>query len=99
MDITKHLQEEADKKEISIRSYNVIYKLVDDVKMEINNQLPPVDAEEVIGIYERSVSHRRKFISISARLFSRRPSECTAGVRDHRKEEEIEGRGLSVHQG
>lgn len=46
----KDLQEEANKKKISIRSYNVIYKLIDDVKQEINKRLPMVDAEKVIGM-------------------------------------------------
>lgn len=47
------MKEEADEKEISVRAYNVIYKLVDDVKKEINNKLPPLDAEEVIGMREK----------------------------------------------
>ena len=48
----KNLQQEANEKKISIRPYNVIYKLIDDVKKEINSRLPPVDAEEVIGMKE-----------------------------------------------
>jgi len=59
--VMKNLQQEANIKKISIRPYNVIYKLIDDVKKEINKRLPPVDAEEVIG--ERSVNYNnRKFI-------------------------------------
>lgn len=50
--VMKDLQQEANKKKISIRPYNVIYKLIDDVKKEINKRLPLVDAEEVIGISE-----------------------------------------------
>lgn len=48
----KDLKEEADEKNISIRPYNVIYKLIDDVKKEINAKLPPLDTEEVIGTRE-----------------------------------------------
>lgn len=69
--ITKDLQEEADKKEIPIRPYNVIYKLVDDIRKEINNRLPLIDDEEVIGIgevMEEEMNRRRKFIFI-VRLF------------------------------
>ncbi|XP_018351369.1 PREDICTED: translation initiation factor IF-2, mitochondrial isoform X2 [Trachymyrmex septentrionalis] len=47
--VMKNLQQEANEKKISIRPYNVIYKLIDDVKKEINLRLPRVDAEEVIG--------------------------------------------------
>lgn len=46
----KDVQQEANKKRISIRPYNVIYKLIDDVKQEINKRLPMLDAEEVIGM-------------------------------------------------
>jgi len=47
--VLKDLKQEADKKNISIRPYNVIYKLIDDVKKEINTKLPPLDTEEIIG--------------------------------------------------
>ena len=50
--VMKNLQQEANEKKISIRPYNVIYKLIDDVKKEINLRLPRVDAEEVIGMRE-----------------------------------------------
>lgn len=46
----KDLQQEVNKKKISIRPYNVIYKLIDDIKQEINKRLPMIDAEEVIGM-------------------------------------------------
>jgi len=48
--ITKALRQEAIKKKISIRPYNVIYKLIDDIKKEINKKLPLLDAEEILGI-------------------------------------------------
>lgn len=50
--VTKDLQQEANEKKISIRPYNVIYKLIDDIKKEINKRLPLIDAEEVIGMSE-----------------------------------------------
>lgn len=36
-------------KDITIRSCNVIYKLIDDIKNEINMKLPFEDREEIIG--------------------------------------------------
>jgi translation initiation factor IF-2 len=48
--ITKALRDEAIKKKISVRPCNVIYKLIDDIKKEINKKLPMVDAEEILGI-------------------------------------------------
>lgn len=50
--VMKNLQQEANEKKILIRSYNVIYKLINDVKKEINMRLPSVDAEEIIGMRE-----------------------------------------------
>lgn len=49
MSISRDLKQEADKKNISIRPHNVIYKLIDDVKKEINTKLPPLDTKEIIG--------------------------------------------------
>lgn len=39
----------ADEKGISLRFYNVVYKLIDNIKEEIHNVLPEVDSEEIIG--------------------------------------------------
>lgn len=49
MNVSQKLQGEAKKKGLSIRNFNVIYKLFDDIKQEINNRLPEIDAEEVLG--------------------------------------------------
>ncbi|XP_014468945.1 PREDICTED: translation initiation factor IF-2, mitochondrial [Dinoponera quadriceps] len=67
--IPKNLQEEADKKKIPVRAYNVIYKLVDDVRKEINNRLLPVDVEEVIGeanvLQEFEVTEKKKKVKVA----------------------------------
>lgn len=39
----------ADESNITIKHFNVIYKLVDDVKEELNLRLPPKEVEEVLG--------------------------------------------------
>lgn len=61
--ITKDLQEVAEEKGLSIRPFNVIYKLVDDVKKEINTRLPSVDAEETIGMGEETYGRRNESLS------------------------------------
>ncbi|XP_076234904.1 mitochondrial translation initiation factor 2 isoform X2 [Calliopsis andreniformis] len=43
------LEEEAKRKGLSIRFFNVIYKLFDDIKNEINGKLPEIDVEEILG--------------------------------------------------
>nr|XP_034177879.1 translation initiation factor IF-2, mitochondrial [Osmia lignaria]XP_034177880.1 translation initiation factor IF-2, mitochondrial [Osmia lignaria]XP_034177881.1 translation initiation factor IF-2, mitochondrial [Osmia lignaria] len=49
VNIHKKLENEIKQKGISLRFYNVVYKLFDDLKEEINNILPEVEVEEVIG--------------------------------------------------
>ncbi|RZF33118.1 hypothetical protein LSTR_LSTR014639 [Laodelphax striatellus] len=39
----------AEEKNVRIHSFNVIYRLIDDIKTEINKVLPPIDVEEVLG--------------------------------------------------
>ncbi|XP_018045855.1 PREDICTED: translation initiation factor IF-2, mitochondrial isoform X2 [Atta colombica] len=72
----KNLQQEANEKKISIRPYNVIYKLIDDVKKEINSRLPPVDAEEVIGeanvLQEFKITDKKKNVKVAG-------CRCTKG--------------------
>lgn len=34
---------------VKIKEFNIIYRLIDDLKEEINRKLPTIDVEEVIG--------------------------------------------------
>lgn len=43
------VEEIANSKNVPIKMHNVIYKLVDDMKDEINNKLPQKEVEEVMG--------------------------------------------------
>ncbi|OAD60395.1 Translation initiation factor IF-2, mitochondrial [Eufriesea mexicana] len=45
----KKIEEEASKKGLSLRFYNVIYKLIDNIKEEIFEVLPQVDIKEITG--------------------------------------------------
>lgn len=49
MDVPDKVEELAKSNKVSIRSHNVIYKLVDDLKKEISSRLPLKDVEEVLG--------------------------------------------------
>lgn len=46
----KDAEENARQNGITIKQHNIIYKLVDDIKEEMNNCLPPVEVEDVQGI-------------------------------------------------
>ena len=43
------IKELAESHKISVRSHNVIYKLVDDLKKEISSKLPLKDVEDILG--------------------------------------------------
>jgi len=43
------LKELAKQKGVKIKSHNVIYKLVDDIKEEVTGRLPSVQVEESVG--------------------------------------------------
>ncbi|KAG5346639.1 IF2M factor, partial [Acromyrmex charruanus] len=74
--VMKNLQQEVNGKKILIRPYNVIYKLIDDVKNEINSKLPPVDTEEMIGeanvLQEFEITDKKKKVKVAG-------CRCTKG--------------------
>lgn len=45
----KNLTEMIRSENIKVHYHNVIYRLIDDLKMEINNKLPLITVEEEIG--------------------------------------------------
>ncbi|XP_062303893.1 translation initiation factor IF-2, mitochondrial isoform X2 [Osmerus eperlanus] len=47
--VNKSIQQMANKKSIPIKLHKVIYKLIDDLKEELSNKLPPKVKENVIG--------------------------------------------------
>ncbi|XP_015588202.1 translation initiation factor IF-2, mitochondrial isoform X2 [Cephus cinctus] len=73
----KTIEDLARKCGVQIRPHNVIYKLVDDLKTEINNKLPMTTAEELLGeanvLQEFQVSEGRKKIPVAG-------CRCTKGV-------------------
>lgn len=50
VDSLKDAEENAKQNGITIKQHNIIYKLVDDIKEEMNNCLPPVEVEDIQGI-------------------------------------------------
>lgn len=63
------LQLEADTDSVDIKHFNVIYKLVDDVKEEINKRMPEQEVENVIGeaqvLQQFEVSDGRKKVNVA----------------------------------
>jgi translation initiation factor IF-2 len=50
VDVLKDAEESAHQSKIVIKQHNIIYKLIDDIKDEMNNSLPPIEIEDVQGI-------------------------------------------------
>lgn len=49
MKANESIKKLADKKGIKIKLHNIIYKLVEDLKDELNSRLPPTVVETTIG--------------------------------------------------
>jgi hypothetical protein len=41
----------AKSKKVDLRTHNIIYRLIGDLKERLTERLPPVDVEEVVGLY------------------------------------------------
>lgn len=49
--VPENIQKLVNKNKIHIKKYNVIYHLIDDIKERINDRLPLVDKEEIVGLF------------------------------------------------
>lgn len=49
VDVLKDAEENANQSKIVIKQHNIIYKMIDDIKDEMNNSLPPIEVEDVQG--------------------------------------------------
>ncbi|XP_035724519.1 translation initiation factor IF-2, mitochondrial-like [Vespa mandarinia] len=69
VNIPKEIEKIAKIKNIVIKSCNVIYKLIDDIKNEINMKLPFKDCEEIIGeakvLKQFDVTIEKKSVSVA----------------------------------
>lgn len=66
-----------DKTTVPIKKHNIIYKLVEDVKEELNKRLPPKEVEEVLGeatvLQQFDVNEGRKKVPVAG-------CRCTTGL-------------------
>ncbi|XP_071868293.1 mitochondrial translation initiation factor 2 isoform X2 [Bombus fervidus] len=73
----KTVEEEATAKGIPLRLYNIIYKLIDNVKAEINSLLPEVNIEEITGeatvLQKFDINEKNKKVSVAG-------CRCVKGV-------------------
>ena len=73
----KTVEEEATTKGIPLRLYNIVYKLIDNVKAEINSLLPEVNIEEITGeatvLQKFDINEKNKKVSVAG-------CRCVKGV-------------------
>lgn len=64
-------------KDVSIRSYDIIYRLIDDLKEELSSKLPPKEVEEVLGeatvLQQFFITEGKKEVPVAG-------CRCTKGV-------------------
>ncbi|XP_060537272.1 translation initiation factor IF-2, mitochondrial isoform X2 [Cylas formicarius] len=69
VDINDNIKNLGKELDIEIRHFNVIYKLIDDFKREINSRLPEKEVEEVVGkaevLQQIEINERRKKVPIA----------------------------------
>ncbi|OXU17644.1 hypothetical protein TSAR_000745 [Trichomalopsis sarcophagae] len=74
--VPKNLSQLINTEGIKVRYHNVIYRLIDDLKLEINNKLPLVTVEEEIGsgtvLQEFEINEKRKKVKVAG-------CRCTKG--------------------
>ncbi|KAJ8976862.1 hypothetical protein NQ317_014257 [Molorchus minor] len=77
VDVPPNLNEVLKNSKVEVRHHNVIYKLIDDVREEINNKLPAKEVEEVLGeatvLQQFEISEGRKKVTVAG-------CRCVKGV-------------------
>ncbi|XP_063985976.1 translation initiation factor IF-2, mitochondrial [Diachasmimorpha longicaudata] len=77
IDTPRKIQTFAEKMGVSVRSHKIIYKLIDDVKNEIEKKLPPVTKEEIVGkanvLQQFEINEKRKPVNVAG-------CRCTDGM-------------------
>ncbi|CAH1983017.1 unnamed protein product [Acanthoscelides obtectus] len=93
VDVLTQIKQDAEQMEVPIKQHNVIYKLIDDVKEEINARLPPKEVEEELGeatvLQQFEITQGKKKIPIAGCKCERGFLKRTALFRVIRKGEVI----------
>lgn len=73
----KMIEEMANKKGVTLRFHNIVYKLIDDIKDQIYRVLPEVDTEEILGegkvLQVFDIKDKKEVVNVAGCL-------CTNGV-------------------
>ncbi|XP_018333347.1 translation initiation factor IF-2, mitochondrial isoform X2 [Agrilus planipennis] len=93
VDIPLPIQQMADNVGVPVKKHNVIYKLIDDVKEEINSRLPPKEVEEILGeataLQQFFINEKRKKVAVAGCRCIKGFLKKSAKYRVKRKDEVI----------
>lgn len=91
-----NLKIDKDNVNVSIKHHNVIYKLIDDIKEEINHKLPEVESEEILGeakvLQEFEINVGRKKMPVAG-------CKCLTGVLKKKSQFRVIRNGEIIHTG
>ncbi|CAG9863584.1 unnamed protein product [Phyllotreta striolata] len=94
VDLPQNLKNKTDT--VSIKFFNVIYKLIDDIKEEINAKLPPKEEIDILGeakvleIFE--INQGRKKVNVAG-------CRCEKGILKKTGHYRVERNGQIIHEG
>lgn len=85
-----------DVKNVKVRELNIIYRLVDDLKKEISDKLPPLEVEEVLGeaniLQMFSITEGKREVTVLG-------CRCSKGILKKNNKFKILRKGEVVHVG
>ncbi|KAF5280326.1 hypothetical protein FQR65_LT03135 [Abscondita terminalis] len=90
-----NIQEKANSEGVTVKHHNIIYKLVDSIKQDINELLPPREVDEIIGeavvLQQFFINEGRKSIPIAG-------CRCESGVLKKGSLFKVMRNGQTVHE-
>lgn len=96
VDAVPNVKNNLDQLKVQIKNHNVIYKLIDDIKDEINARLPTLDNEEVLGeakvLQEFEINIGRKKVPVAG-------CRCSKGVLKRKAQFKVTRNGEEIYSG
>lgn len=96
VDVVPSLKNNMDSIKVPIKYHNVIYKLIDDIKEEINQRLPSLEIEEVLGeakvLQEFEINVGRKKVPVAG-------CKCLSGVLKRNSQYKVIRNGQVIYTG
>lgn len=96
MACSSNIDQKANEVGVAIKHHNVIYKLIDSLKEDINNILPPKQVEEVVG---EAVVLQQFLINEGRKKIPTAGCRCESGILKKKSLYRIMRNGAVIHEG